>query len=225
MGFGMCAARCKNQTVQQTLGNVSASGVRFLFFSSDAGSGPGGGIAPGICKTSSGVNSTTPGKQWFTATATNAGGASANCLLSAQYLAEFLGPSVPVGAVESCEGGTKVEPWTPPSGALFQRYILPLAPMAFKAVLWVSKPSRSSLPLPACLPASPHAHDTSISALTYNCTLRAEFATGPGGERRLLQRGPHKRHLVSPRVPAVDPGLEGGIWAAEPAFYLRRAVP
>jgi sialate O-acetylesterase len=136
MGFGMCAARSKNQTAQQALDNVTAAHVRFLFYSSDAGSGPGGGTMPGICNTSSGQNSTTPGKRWFTANAANSGGASANCLLSAQYLAESLGPGVPVGAVESCEGGTTVMPWTPPDGPLFTRYILPLTPMAFKAVLW-----------------------------------------------------------------------------------------
>lgn len=136
MGFGMCASRSKHQTAQQALDNVTASQIRFLFYSSDAGSGPGGGTAEGICKTSAGLNSTTPGKQWFTATATNAGGASANCLLSAQYLAEHLGPGIPVGAVESCEGGTKVASWTPPKGALFLHFIKPLAPMNFKAVLW-----------------------------------------------------------------------------------------
>ena len=41
--------------------------------------GPGGGTMPGICNTSSGQNSTTPGKRWFTANAANSGGASANC--------------------------------------------------------------------------------------------------------------------------------------------------
>jgi hypothetical protein len=136
MGFGMCATRSKNQTAQQAMDNVTAARVRFLFYSSDAGSGPGGGTMPGICNTSSGKKSTTPGKRWFMATAANSGGASANCLLSAQYLAEALGPAVPVGAVESCEGGTPVMPWTPPDGLLFKRYILPLTPMAFKAVLW-----------------------------------------------------------------------------------------
>ena len=110
MGFGMCAARSKNQTVQQALDSVSGSRIRFLFFSSNVGSGPGGGTAPGLCNTSAGLNSTTPGRQWFTAAASNAGGASANCLLTAQYLAEALGPSVPVGAIESCEGGTNVAP-------------------------------------------------------------------------------------------------------------------
>ena len=73
---------------------------------------------------------------WYKAAKDNAGSASAVCLLTAQSLREALGGSIPVGAVNSCVGGTPVEPWTPPSGSLYVQHIKPLLPMKFKAALW-----------------------------------------------------------------------------------------
>ena len=66
----------------------------------------------------------------------NAGSASAVCLLTAQSLREKLGGNIPVGAVNSCVGGTPVEPWTPPDGSLYVAHIKPLLPMRFAAALW-----------------------------------------------------------------------------------------
>jgi len=99
-----------------------------------AGSGPNGGR--GGCKTSDGQPSLTAPLQWFKANATNAGGASAICMLTAQYLHAAMGGQVPVGAVESCISGTNVEPWTPPQGSLYTQHIVPLVPMSFKTALW-----------------------------------------------------------------------------------------
>lgn len=58
------------------------------------------------------------------------------CLLTAQRVFEALDGKVPVGAVESCIGGTNVEPWTPPSGSLWVQHMIPLLPMTFRAALW-----------------------------------------------------------------------------------------
>ena len=58
------------------------------------------------------------------------------CLLTAQSLRAKLGGGVPVGAVNSCVGGTPVAPWTPPAGALYLAHIKPLLPMRFLAALW-----------------------------------------------------------------------------------------
>eukprot|EP00039_Didymoeca_costata_P031065 m.32950 g.32950 ORF g.32950 m.32950 type:complete len:465 (+) comp8471_c0_seq1:55-1449(+) len=130
MGFGMCGAQSKTQTPAEALGNVSKSKIRFYF---QSGSGPNGGT--GVkCNVAGGVSRTTA-FNWFTANATNSGGASANCLLTAQYLAESM-PDVPIGAVESCVGGTPVGDWTPPSGILWQQHMVPLLPMTFKLALW-----------------------------------------------------------------------------------------
>ena len=132
MGFGMCGSRSKNQTVQQALDALPP--VRFFF---QEGSGPYGGAGGrGNCKTSAGLPSITPALTWFTANATNSGGASAVCMLTAAYLYESMGGKVPVGAVESCVGGTNVEPWTPPNGTLYEQHIVPLLPFTFKAALW-----------------------------------------------------------------------------------------
>jgi hypothetical protein len=130
MGFGMCGTRSKNQTYQQSLDALD-SGVRFYF---QAGSGPNGG--KGGCKTTAGTPSITTGHNWFKANATNSGGTSAICMLTAQYLYASLKGAVPVGAVESCISGTNVEPWTPPTGGLYLQNIVPLLPMTFKAALW-----------------------------------------------------------------------------------------
>lgn len=132
MGFGMCGATSKTQSPQEALDKVGASKVRYWF---QAGSGPNGGAGASHCKTSAGTASVTPATTWFTANASNAGGASAVCLLTAQYLAEAM-PGVPVGAVESCIGGTNVEPWTPPAGSLYVQHIVPLLPMTYRFALW-----------------------------------------------------------------------------------------
>ena len=132
MGFGLCGSRSKNQTVQQTLDSLPP--LRFFF---QAGSGPHGSAGGrGNCLTSSGLPSITPNQVWFTANATNSGGASAVCMLTAANLYKSMGGQVPVGAVESCVGGTEVEPWTPPNGTLYQQHITPLLPFNFKAGLW-----------------------------------------------------------------------------------------
>merc|ERR1719453_662169 len=99
MGFGMCGATSKSQTAQQDLDALPP--LRFFF---QAGSGPNGGSGRARCKTSSGQPSVTPTQKWFTATAANAGGASAVCMLTAQKIYKSLGGKVPVGAVESCIG-------------------------------------------------------------------------------------------------------------------------
>ena len=61
---------------------------------------------------------------------------SAVCLLSAQKLQAALGRAVPVGAIESCVGGTPVTEWTPPNGILYKQHITPLLPFTFLAALW-----------------------------------------------------------------------------------------
>lgn len=130
MGFGMCGARSKTQTAQQALDDLPPLHVYF-----QAGSGPNGGA--GVhCKTSSGESSNTPAQRWFTSSATNAGGASAVCMLTAQRVFEAMDGQVPVGVVESCISGTNVEPWTPPSGSLWKQHMVPLLPMTFRLALW-----------------------------------------------------------------------------------------
>jgi len=131
MGYGMCGAQSATQTPQQALDDLPE--LRLYF---QMGSGPHGGRGKVRCNTSSGEGSATPAKIWLKTNATNAGGASAVCLLTAQRLFEHLGGNVPVGAVESCVGGTEVELWTPPAGELWQEHMVPLLPMTFKAALW-----------------------------------------------------------------------------------------
>ena len=43
---------------------------------------------------------------------------------------------MPVGAVESCVGGTAVAQWTPPLGNLWNQWMIPLTPFTFAAALW-----------------------------------------------------------------------------------------
>ena len=43
---------------------------------------------------------------------------------------------MPLGLVGSYVGGTPIEAWTPPRGALFNSMIAPLTRMAVKFVLW-----------------------------------------------------------------------------------------
>jgi hypothetical protein len=112
----------KTQTPQQA--KAALPPIRFFFMQ---GSGPNGG---------SGGKTGTVAHQWFKSNATNSGGASAVCMLTAAYLYKHLEGQVPVGAIESCVGGTNVEPWTPPSGSLYVSYIVPLLPFTFAAALW-----------------------------------------------------------------------------------------
>ena len=63
------------------------------------------------------------------------------CMLTAAYLYNQLEGKVPIGAVESCVGGTNVQPWTPGGdgdapGGLWSRFMVPLVPFTFKAALW-----------------------------------------------------------------------------------------
>eukprot|EP00036_Acanthoecidae_sp_10tr_P013724 CAMPEP_0206288726 /NCGR_PEP_ID=MMETSP0106_2-20121207/1760_1 /ASSEMBLY_ACC=CAM_ASM_000206 /TAXON_ID=81532 /ORGANISM="Acanthoeca-like sp., Strain 10tr" /LENGTH=598 /DNA_ID=CAMNT_0053719279 /DNA_START=1 /DNA_END=1797 /DNA_ORIENTATION=+ len=133
MGFGMCGAQSKTQSPQQAMQAIGAANLRLYF---QSGSGPNGGADGRGCP--SGVNgqpSITRPYAWFRANATNVGGYSAVCALTAQYLAEQQ-PTVPVGAVESCVGGTPVGDWTPPDGDLWQAHMVPLVPMTFRLALW-----------------------------------------------------------------------------------------
>lgn len=127
MGFTMCGAHSKAQPHHEALEGLPP--IRTYF---QVGSGPGGQG----CKTSDNRTSSTPRKQWLTANATNSGGFSAVCLLTAQRVFDALDGTVPVGAVESCVSGTYVEPWTPPAGDLWKAHMEELVPMTFRAALW-----------------------------------------------------------------------------------------
>lgn len=141
MGFGMCGAHSKTQTPEQALTTLMP--LRMFF---QVGSGPYGGAGGRGCPvTVAGekASSRTTAHQWFASNATNSGGFSAICMLTAQRLYLALEKRVPVGAVESCVSGTPVEPWTPSNtsattggGALWQRFMVPLLPMTFKAAVW-----------------------------------------------------------------------------------------
>ena len=139
MGFGMCGANKRTpptQTAQQALDSIVPLGLRLFF---QMGSGPNGGSgnhSRGHCKTSAGVVVSTPSTSWFTADAANSGGFSAICLLSAQRLYEAFEGQMPVGAVESCVGGTAIAEWTPPLGKLWNQWMEPLTPFTFVAALW-----------------------------------------------------------------------------------------
>ena len=100
MGFGMCRSASRTQTPQQALDGLPPMRI-FRWY----GSGPG---SNGGCNTSAGGRSVTPNKQWLLSNASNAGGFSAVCLLTAQRLYEAA-PHIPIGAVESCVSGTSVE--------------------------------------------------------------------------------------------------------------------
>ena len=139
MGFGMCGARDMSQTSQQAL-DALPTGDRAVRFFFQQGSGPNGGAGVSYCRTSAGAPSLTPAQSWVVANASNAGGMSAVCLLTAAYLSQHLasesGEGVSVGAVESCVGGTNVEPWTPPMGSLWLQNMVPLLPYSFRLALW-----------------------------------------------------------------------------------------
>ena len=142
MGFGMCGAKSATQSPQQAL--MTLAPLRFYF---QSGTGPNGGTGE---KCSSGlpagpnnhnISSTTP-YEWFKSNASNSGGYSAVCMLTAQRLYVALGKKVPVGAVESCVGGSQVRAWIPDAtnkkagGKLWKAHMVPLLPMTFKAALW-----------------------------------------------------------------------------------------
>lgn len=143
MGFGMCGTQSKDQTAAEALISLE-SGVRFFF---QAGSGPYGGAGGRGCPvTIEGKQdvSITPAQQWLKANATNSGGFSAVCMLTAQRLYAALDKKVPVGAVESCISGTPISEWTPSNvsatdprgGNLWKQHMVPLLPMTFRSVLW-----------------------------------------------------------------------------------------
>ena len=155
MAFGTCGANSPTQSPNETLASLPGGDnpIRFYFQQGSIGGGaaasesgiqcqsskpPSGNawcnVSNNLCR--SAVTSSTPRLQWFNASSVNAGSASAVCLLTAQRLHSALGGSIPVGAVESCVGGTPVEPWTPPAGSLYVDNIKPLLPMRFSAVLW-----------------------------------------------------------------------------------------
>merc|ERR1712146_75060 len=122
----MCGAHSKTQSAQEALDGLPPLHMYFKV----------GGFAKQQCNTSDGTPSVTPSHQWLTANASNAGGFSAVCLLTAQRVFDALGGTVPVGAVESCVGGTAVEQWTPPAGNLWVLHMEDLLPMTFRAALW-----------------------------------------------------------------------------------------
>ena len=137
MGFGLCGATSATTTPTQALAALPTGDnpIRFFWQSGDNDGGAGSTAGPqNVCKDA--VTKATPQLQWINANATNAGAASAVCVLTAQRLREALGGNVPVGVVESCVGGTNVEPWAPPHGALYEAHIVPLLPMTFAAALW-----------------------------------------------------------------------------------------
>lgn len=155
MAFGTCGANSPAQSPNETMASLPGdkNPIRFYFQQGSIGGGAANSEKGIQCESStpplgnhwcnvsgnvchSVVTSSTPRLQWFNASAANAGSASAVCLLTAQRLHSALGGNVPIGAVESCVGGTNVEPWTPPSGILFRENIEPLLPFRFAAVLW-----------------------------------------------------------------------------------------
>ena len=143
MGYGMCGALSATQTPADAMATLAP--VRFLFVH---GSGPGGGAGTGASGSDcNGVHYTTPNNTWFVPGGSgnnNTGGASAICMLTASSLWKHLNGQVPVGAIESCQSATNVQPWTPAApghpasedGELFAQWIRPLLPMTFRAVLW-----------------------------------------------------------------------------------------
>ena len=157
MGYGMCGALSVEQTPAEAMATLAP--VRYLFVH---GSGPGGGSGTGKAESNcNGVHYITPNGTWFRPDGranNNTGGASAICMLTASALHKHLGGRVPVGAIESCQSATNVQPWTPAApgrptsedGPLFAQWIRPLLPMKFRAVLWYS--SKFVLPWSPNLP-------------------------------------------------------------------------
>jgi len=143
MGFGMCGATVipsgrehAPQTPTEALAALPTTNpIRFFWQSGDHNGGAGSTVHGNVCRDPATLN-TPQNSTWFAVGPSNGGAASAVCLLTAQSLREALGGEVPVGAVESCVGGTPVAEWTPPNGVLYQAHIMPLLPMSFAAVLW-----------------------------------------------------------------------------------------
>jgi hypothetical protein len=74
---------------------------------------------------------------------------SATCWFTARDLTAVLGPSVPLGLVDSAVGGTPIERWTPglEGGAtLYNAMIAPLTGMAVKVILWYQGENNSFKP-------------------------------------------------------------------------------
>ena len=144
MGFGMCGATViasgpHPQTPVQALAALPTENpIRFFNQHGDANGGAGSTVRGNVCKApcTTSNNGMDGRAVWYKAAKGNAGSASAVCLLTAQSLREKLGGNIPVGAVNSCVGGTPVEPWTPPDGSLYVAHIKPLLPMRFAAALW-----------------------------------------------------------------------------------------
>ena len=110
MGYGMCGALSAKQTPAEAMATLAP--VRYFF---NHGSGPGGGSGTGPSQSNcNGVRYVTPNGTWFEPGGhanNNTGGASAICMLTASALWKHLGGTVPVGAVESCQSATNVQPW------------------------------------------------------------------------------------------------------------------
>ena len=142
MAFGMCGATVipsgpHPQTPTEALAALPTghSAIRFFNQHGDRNGGAGSTVKGNVCKDPATTSNNGYGV-WFKANATNGGAASAVCLLTAQQLQAQLGGGVPVGAVESCLGGTLVVDWTPPNGHLYNGFIKPLLPFRFAAALW-----------------------------------------------------------------------------------------
>eukprot|EP01051_Picozoa_sp_SAG22_P009109 SAG22_NODE_736_length_7533_cov_9.168281_1_plen_398_part_00 len=144
MGFGMCGATVipsgpHPQTPAEAMAALpTANPIRFFNQHGDANGGAGSTVKGNACHSPATTGNNKMGKagHWFKAGANNSGAASAVCMLTAKNLRAALGGAIPVGAVESCVGGTPVEPWTPPSGSLYTAHIKPLLPMRFFGALW-----------------------------------------------------------------------------------------
>ena len=201
--------------------------IRFFNQHGDANGGAGSTVRGNVCKqpcTTS--NNGMDGRAvWYKAAKGNAGSASAVCLLTAQSLREKLvschdiagiwvaffsrcqryrcgqGGSIPVGAVNSCVGGTPVEPWTPPDGSLYVAHIKPLLPMRFAAALW---------------------DQGERDEKTTNTTCAQPLAL------IRLRKAPRRcccAQVVRDGVSADDPGLAGGAGDAGAPVRLRRDLP
>jgi sialate O-acetylesterase len=140
MGFGMCGTTVISgpgkQTPTEALAALpTAKPLRFYNQHGDMNGGAGSTVKGNVCKDPC-TTSNNGFMKWRKATKDNSGAYSAVCLLTAQKLQAALGGAVPVGAIESCVGGTPVAEWTPPNGNLYKQHITPLLPYTFMAALW-----------------------------------------------------------------------------------------
>ena len=136
----MCGTTVISGPGKQTPGQALAAlpttnPIRFYNQQGDMNGGAGSTVKGHLCKQPC-TTSNNGFMKWFNAVQNNSGAASAVCLLTAQKLRAALGGSVPVGAVESCVGGTPVTLWTPPDGTLYKAHIAPLLPFTFLAAIW-----------------------------------------------------------------------------------------